>query len=76
MAIGQQLGVTVHAQLVAPIQIANVGDVPPDFSGDIRNYENAEILQMVNFYNNDFGIMPADCLGTRIDKFRKFLLFG
>jgi len=50
-----------------------VGTTPPNFNPDLPNYRHIDILNMVIFYNDNFGVVGGDSLGTRIDKFRAFL---
>jgi hypothetical protein len=50
-----------------------VGSVPNPFNATLESYTHAEILQMVVFYNDDFGIDPLDGLPERLMKFRQFL---
>ncbi|KAF8878200.1 hypothetical protein BD779DRAFT_1676951 [Infundibulicybe gibba] len=53
---------------------AAVGATPEFFhQNTISNYGHREVLEMVHFYNNDFGILPTDPLGTRREKFHDFL---
>jgi hypothetical protein len=60
-------------QLFAPAQLPAVGTTPPNFDEDLPNYRHMHILNLIIFYNDDFGIQHADTIGTRIDKFRRFL---
>ncbi|KAK0438554.1 hypothetical protein EV421DRAFT_950689 [Armillaria borealis] len=50
----------------------NVGSLP-SFNGQIGTYSHLEILKMIIFYNDNFGITWSDSLPERIDKFRSFL---
>ncbi|KAK0476562.1 hypothetical protein EDD18DRAFT_1366165 [Armillaria luteobubalina] len=51
-----------------------VGATPRQWDGWIAKYTNKDILKMIIFYNNNFGIALEDNLTQRIDKFRSFLL--
>ncbi|KAK0183797.1 hypothetical protein F5146DRAFT_1146989 [Armillaria mellea] len=50
-----------------------VGSIPPEFKGRIGKYSDMDILEMIIFYNNLFGIARSDVLSERINKFRSFL---
>jgi len=42
-----------------------VGTVPPQFNPDVDAYQHIDILRLVVFYNDDFGILPGDQLPER-----------
>ncbi|KAF9021978.1 hypothetical protein BDZ89DRAFT_1163451 [Hymenopellis radicata] len=50
-----------------------IGALPPVFNGQVADYSNAEILRLVTFYNEDFGIVQSDPLAVRIAKFRAYI---
>ncbi len=52
---------------------AEIGSTPPNFNAKIDCYQ-IDILRMVVFYNENFGIAAQDNLEDRITKFRGFLL--
>jgi hypothetical protein len=58
---------------VAPNQVPAIGSTPPAFNRHIANYQHGDIVKMIVFYNDDFGILVGDLVGTRVDKFRYFL---
>ncbi|KAK0244651.1 hypothetical protein EDD85DRAFT_207048 [Armillaria nabsnona] len=62
----------MNKQLEPPL---NVGSLPRQnsFKGQIGTYSHLEILKMIIFYNDNFGITHFDLLPVRIDKFRSFL---
>jgi hypothetical protein len=72
--VGHGLGPDAEQALVAPAQVPQVGTAPPGFDPDIMNYEHQDILRMIIFYRNNFGIVLGDSKGTRVDKFRRFLV--
>lgn len=51
-----------------------IGAVPIDFNPEVMAYMHIEILQMVIFYNNSFGIEADDVIGIRVQKFCRFLV--
>lgn len=53
--------------------IAAIGQTPPNFQPKLDSYNHIDVLRMVVFYNETFGIIPQDGLGDRIDKFRRYL---
>lgn len=57
-----------------PNQIYDVGTTPPQFDGSIANYQHIDILNLIVFYNDDFGIVNSDNLGARQNKVLSFLL--
>ena len=79
--LAEQLVVTldpqVHAGLNAMASVigaaAVVGSTPPNFNPLLESYHHLDILRMVVFYNEDFGIQPQDSLFTRNGKFCQFL---
>lgn len=58
---------------VLPDDIPSIGDTPPEFQAKLDGYNHIDVLRMVAFYNDTFGILPQDNLGDRIDKFRRYL---
>ena len=52
---------------------AEIGSTPPNFDAAIDRYQQIDILRMVVFYNENFGITAQDHLEDRIAKFRRFL---
>jgi hypothetical protein len=60
-------------QLAAPQEVPAVGTTPPGFDADVSAYRHINVLSMIIFYNDDFGILQADPLSARLDKFRRFL---
>jgi hypothetical protein len=60
--------------LIAPAQDPPVGTVPPNFSRNFAMYARADIIRLIIFYNDDFGIVVGDTLQISIDKFHKFLM--
>jgi len=65
--------VATRNALVAPVQIPLLGDIPPNFNPNLPSYTHDDILQLIIFYNDDFGIVQADRIPSRIDSFRRFL---
>jgi hypothetical protein len=53
---------------------AAVGDVPNPWNPDLCSYQHLDILKLVIFYNDDFGIVAGDLLSVRIFKVRLWLL--
>jgi hypothetical protein len=50
-----------------------IGSVPLNFNGHPSGYTHAEILNIIIFYNDDFGIVERDNIGTRTAKLRAWL---
>ncbi|KAK0222226.1 hypothetical protein IW262DRAFT_1553180 [Armillaria fumosa] len=50
-----------------------IGSLPLNFNGQIPMYSDEQILTMIIFYNENFGIGPADSLPVRIAKFTSYL---
>ncbi|KAF8884370.1 hypothetical protein BD779DRAFT_1801736 [Infundibulicybe gibba] len=71
----QGLNSAVQQGIAAPPSAPAIGTTPPNFKPDTISYEHTDILEMIVFYNEDFGIVPNDDIWTRINKFREFL-FG
>jgi hypothetical protein len=51
-----------------------VGGVPPTFNSDFENYQDIDILRLVVFYNNNFGIDAQDPLPERKRKLTRWLV--
>ncbi|KAG1826877.1 uncharacterized protein BJ212DRAFT_1474090 [Suillus subaureus] len=65
-----------HVDLITPvaaIQVAEVGTCPPLWSPVVDDYTMRNILHLIIFYNDDFGIQPADDIDDRKSKFRRRL---
>lgn len=69
----RSLGPDIGEALVFPPQTPVVDAVPPNFNFNLSTYQHLDILNLIIFYNDDFGIVPYDSLETRIEKFRRFL---
>ena len=41
---------------------------PPFYNSDIDTYQHGDILRLIEFYNDSFGIVLADMLATRKQK--------
>jgi len=50
-----------------------IGSTPANFNPKIDGYRHLDILRMMVFYNETFGIGVQDDLPTRAEKFRMFL---
>ena len=70
----QQL-VVLQANAVAgnPAPPAALGQVPPFYDEDIDAYRHGDVLRLVEFYNDGFGIVLGDGLPTRKQKFRTWM---
>lgn len=53
---------------------AAVGDVPNPWNEVLESYKLLDILKLVIFYTDDFGIVAGDPLSARIGKVRVWLL--
>ncbi|KAF8062557.1 hypothetical protein FPV67DRAFT_1673028 [Lyophyllum atratum] len=71
--VARALAATRRRGLAAPPQPAAIGDVPAAFNPRIADYTRDDIVNLIVFYNDDFGILPDDSEGTRREKFRSFL---
>jgi hypothetical protein len=60
--------------LVPPAQVPAVGTTPPNFIADLHTYHHNDILDLIVFYNDDFGIVQTDTASSRIESFRRFLV--
>ena len=59
--------------LVPLAQIPPLGALPPNFNHHITCYDHSNILKLIIFYNEDFGIVQGDTVPIRIEKFCLFL---
>ncbi|KAK0222223.1 hypothetical protein IW262DRAFT_1553166 [Armillaria fumosa] len=64
---------TVNETDLKDISPAPTVGATPKFDGRIAKYSDEDILKMIIFYNDKFGIALNDNLPERIDKFRSFL---
>lgn len=62
-------GVVVQDLAVVPA----IGDLPLNFHTAPKSYSHLQIIDMVVFYNENFGIVLADGIRPRADKFQLFL---
>jgi hypothetical protein len=60
---------------ITPNSPPAIGSVTANFNGAVVTYDDLQILEMILFYNDDFGIRLEDSLGTGMLKFREFLIF-
>ncbi len=60
-------------QFPASGEPAEIGSTPLNFNAAVDRYRQIDILRMVVFYNENFGIAAQDNLEHRIAKFRRFL---
>jgi len=65
--------VATRNALVPLAQIPLLGDIPPNFNHNLPSYNHNDILRLIIFYNDDFGMVQGDTLPSRIDSFRRFL---
>ncbi|KAK0477310.1 hypothetical protein IW261DRAFT_1285824, partial [Armillaria novae-zelandiae] len=75
---GLNLAQEVHPATVNETDLKDTSPAPsigstPNFDGRIAKYSNEDILKMIIFYNDKFGIVRNDNLPERIDKFHLFL---
>lgn len=83
MCFGFQIPGHGHAKAlsVSPVGIAiqqppvaaDIGLVPTPFDNNISAYTHAQILDLIIFYNDDFGIVPGEALSSRQNKVLYFL---
>lgn len=50
-----------------------IGSTPPNFNPSLERLQHIDILKLIFFYNEDFGIVQGDVVEDRINKFRAFL---
>jgi hypothetical protein len=53
---------------------AAVGDVPNPWNPQIDAYQHLDILRLVIFYNDDFGIVAGDPVHVRRQQVRTWLV--
>jgi len=51
-----------------------IGEVPGNFNPEIHHYGDGEILWLVMFYRESFGIFPNDNLAVRRQKLWQFFV--
>jgi len=75
--LAMPLVVNLNAAIVQAVQDFQphglIGTVPPQFNPNIGSYQHIDILQLVVFYNDDFGIHAGDQLSERKHKVRIWL---
>ena len=62
----------VHQHLVAPDVIPTVGTLPPLFNNQFASYTLADVIHLVIFYNEDFGIAVNDSVERCVQMFHLF----
>ncbi|KIM73965.1 hypothetical protein PILCRDRAFT_92801 [Piloderma croceum F 1598] len=76
LAVQLNLGGIPLPQQLALLQanaIAGMGQVPPFYNVDIDAYQHRDLLRLIKFYNNNFGIILSDSLPTRKQKFHLWM---
>ena len=67
-----------HAALPADAQNyhpgAAIGDLPHSWNPKVEEYELVDILQLIIFYKDDFGINPGDSVDVGRDKILSWLV--
>ena len=61
-------------QLVAPVDVPNIGDIPGNFEPNLQTYTHAMFYSLKMFYNLNFGIVPNDTIAICTKKFCDFLV--
>ncbi|KAF8163427.1 hypothetical protein B0H34DRAFT_323004 [Crassisporium funariophilum] len=76
---GLQLAITAFGNvvalqqvLVAPAQEPVLGTIPLNFDNNYITYNRADIVRLIIFYNQDFGIVRGDTLPECIEKLHIF----
>jgi hypothetical protein len=64
---------TVQQLLVHPIQAPSLATTPPNFNPNYAVYQRSDIIYLIIFYNEDFGILAGDTVQQCISKFHRFL---
>jgi hypothetical protein len=59
--------------LVPPAVAPNIGSTPPNFVWNAAAYQRADIINLIVFYNEDFGIVVGDSVSECVEKFHRFL---
>jgi hypothetical protein len=60
--------------LVAPEQDPQLGTVPPNFRALFPSSTEADIISLIIFYNNNFGIVQGETVQTSLQKIGAFLM--
>jgi hypothetical protein len=67
-----------HVETIRTFANANpnpeIGTTPPFFDGNVDGLQLTDILKLIQFYNDDMGMTPADGLTERIAAVRGFLI--
>jgi len=56
------------------VEEAEIGEVPPDFDPYVASYSLYNVLEMMIFYNESFGIVAQDALKVQVSKFGRFFV--
>jgi len=76
-ALAMLLVVNLNAAIAQAVQDFQphglIGAVPPQFNSNVDSYQHVDILRLVVFYNDDFGIHAGDNLLERKFKLRLWL---
>ena len=77
---GHQAALMIHGPPALPQAAQNyqpnaqIGQVPNPWNPNLDSLQHLEILQLVIFYNDNFGIIVGDQVGTRRQKVRNWLV--
>jgi hypothetical protein len=55
------------------IPAANLGQPPPFYDANLDGYQHEDILRLIEFYNDNFGIIAGDGLPARTAKLREWM---
>jgi hypothetical protein len=59
--------------LLPPAVAPKIGSTPPDFINNGADYQLSDIISLIVFYNEDFGIVVGDTIPQCVEKLRRFL---
>jgi hypothetical protein len=77
---GHARALAICGQLVLPQNLqayqpqAETGSTPPNWNPQVIAYRDSDILRLVIFYNDDFGIVAGDTLATMREKIVSWLV--
>jgi hypothetical protein len=64
---------SLQPHLVRPAVAPEIGSTPSNFIKNAAGYQLADIVSLIVFYNEDFGVLEGDDIPQCVDKFHRFL---
>jgi hypothetical protein len=65
----------LQQHLVTPAIVPAIGSTPPNIIDNLAALQPPDIINLIIFYNEDFGIVVGDTVSQCVEKFYQFLTY-